>query len=334
MTVAVVILNWNGLDLLQKFLPTVVKYSPNAHIYVADNNSTDASEQYVTSNFPEVTWIQNGANLGYAGGYQKALTKVHEDIYILLNSDIEVTNNWITPHIEAFKNNDKVVATQPKIKDYNRKEYFEYAGAAGGFIDKYGFPYCRGRIFETIEKDMGQYDNSCPIFWASGACLIVKREAYWAAGGLDPDFFAHQEEIDLCWRLQLNNGEIYSIPKSTVYHIGGATLHKSSPQKTFYNFRNSLFMLYKNLPKKEVFPIIFTRLCLDGIAGIRFIFQAKFLHCWAIVRAHFSFYKHLSELKPKRKQIQLRPIHRNKLLIIKEYFLKGRNTYKLLQKTV
>src|SRR5690625_4141412 len=196
MTVAVVILNWNGVDLLQKFLPTVVKYSPNAHIYVADNNSTDASEDYVGKHFPEVTWIQNKENLGYAGGYQTALKHVKEDIYILLNSDVEVTENWIAPHLTAFKENETIVATQPKIKDYNRKDYVEYAGAAGGFIDKYGYPYCRGRIFNTIEKDVNQYDDAIPIFWASGACLVVKREAFWEAGGLDADFFAHQEEID------------------------------------------------------------------------------------------------------------------------------------------
>lgn len=330
MTVAVVILNWNGLALLQKFLPIVVKHSPDAHIYVADNQSTDASKDYVNTHFPDITWIQNEENLGYAGGYQTALTQVSEDIYILLNSDIEVTANWITPHLEAFKANNKLVATQPKIKDYNRKEYFEYAGGAGGFIDTYGFPYCRGRIFDTLEKDIGQYDDICPIFWASGACFVVRRDAYWAAGGLDSDFFAHQEEIDLCWRLQLNNGEIYSIPQSVVYHIGGATLHKSSPQKTYYNFRNSLFTLYKNLPKNKLFSIIFIRLCLDGLAGIQFIFQGKFTHCWAIVRSHFGFYTQISSLKQKRKLYEQKPIKRNPTLLVKSYYLNQRKTFKQL----
>lgn len=323
MTVAVVILNWNGVALLQKFLPTVIKHSPNAHIYVADNNSIDASKDYVNQHFPEITWIQNKANLGYAGGYQKALQEVKEEIYILLNSDVEVTENWLAPHLKIFNENPEVVATQPKIKDYHRKEYFEYAGAAGGFIDKYGFPYCRGRIFETIEKDTHQYDEAIPVFWASGACLVIRRDAYWAAGGLDPDFFAHQEEIDLCWRLQLKGGKIYSIPASVVYHVGGATLHKTSPQKTYFNFRNSLFTLYKNLPKKEVFPVIFSRLCLDGIAGIHFIFQLKFKHCWAIVRAHFAFYKKIPRLKEKRKQLTQIPIERLNTSVVKLYFING-----------
>lgn len=330
MTVAVVILNWNGVDLLQKFLPTVVKYSPEAHIYVADNNSSDASKDYVNKQFPEITWIQNHENLGYAGGYQQALQEVKEDIYILLNSDIEVTKNWIEPHLSAFKENETIVATQPKIKDYNRKDYFEYAGAAGGFIDKYGYPYCRGRIFNTIEKDRYQYDDAVPIFWASGACLVIKREAYWEAGGLDADFFAHQEEIDLCWRLQLNGGKIYSIPESVVYHVGGATLHKSSPQKTYYNFRNSLFTLYKNLPKKRMFSIIFTRLCLDGLAGVRFIFQLKPKHCWAIIRAHFSFYQQLGTLKQKRSLIEHQPIEHANINLVKQYYLNNKKTFKQL----
>ena len=330
MTVAVVILNWNGVTLLEKFLPTVVKHSSDAHIYVADNNSTDTSKDYVSKHFPEITWIQNKENLGYAGGYQKALEKVKEDIYILLNSDVEVTENWIEPHLKAFKENVETVATQPKIKDYHRKEYFEYAGAAGGFIDKYGYPYCRGRIFATLEKDTNQYDDTIPIFWASGACLVVRRSAYWEAGGLDLDFFAHQEEIDLCWRLQLKGGKIYSIPESVVYHVGGATLHKSSPQKTYYNFRNSLFTLYKNLPKKELLPIIFIRLLLDGIAGIRFIFQLKFKHFWAILRAHFAFYGQLSTLKEKRQSIIHKDIEQSDVMLVKRYYLNNRKTFSQL----
>ena len=327
MTVAVVILNWNGVELLQKFLPAVVEFSPKAHVYVADNNSTDNSKAYVTKHFPKITWIQNKENLGYAGGYHKALKQVKEDIYILLNSDVEVTKDWIEPHLLAFKENSKIVATQPKIKDYNNREYFEYAGAAGGFIDRYGFPYCRGRIFETIEKDTGQYDATIPIFWASGACLVIRRDAYWEAGGLDADYFAHQEEIDLCWRLQLHGGKIFSIPESVVYHVGGATLHKSSPQKTYYNFRNSLYTLYKNLPKKELFPIVFTRLCLDGLAGIRFIFQLKFKHCIAIIRAHYAFFREISNLKKKRIQFIQKPIERLNTTIVKFYFINGINRF-------
>lgn len=334
MTVAVVILNWNGLELLQKFLPIVVKYSPGAHIYVADNHSTDASEDYINTHFPEVTFLQNDANLGYAGGYQKALAKVPEDVYILLNSDVEVTKDWITPHLQAFKANENLVATQPKIKDFNNKEYFEYAGAAGGFIDTYGYPYCRGRVFDTLEKDMGQYDTSCPIFWASGACLVIRRDAYWKAGGLDSDFFAHQEEIDLCWRLQLNDGEIYSIPESVVYHIGGATLHKSSPQKTFYNFRNSLFVLYKNLPKEKLFSIIFARLLLDGLAGFQFLLQGKFKHFWAIIRSHNAFFKQIPGLMEKRKLFTQKPIKRSPSLLVKSYYINGHKTFAKLQSSI
>lgn len=331
MTVAVVILNWNGLELLKKFLPNVVNYSQNATIYIADNLSTDTSKEYVTKTFPEVIWIQNQENLGYAGGYQKALAQVTEDLYILLNSDVEVTPNWIHPHLKAFSENPNLVATQPKIKDYNRKDYFEYAGAAGGFIDKYGFPYCRGRVFDTLEKDQGQYDQAVPIFWASGACLFVKNKAYWKAGGLDSSFFAHQEEIDLCWRIHLNHGEIYVIPESVVYHIGGATLDKSSPQKTYYNFRNSLFCMYKNLTKKELFPILFLRLCLDGIAGIRFLLQARPKHCWAIVRAHFGFYKNIPQLKTKRKTYVKKHIERKPAFLVKSYYINKRKTFNLLQ---
>lgn len=330
MTVAVVILNWNGLELLKKFLPIVVKHSPDAHIYVADNQSKDGSKDYVSIHFPEVTWIQNEENLGYAGGYQKALAQVQENIYILLNSDVEVTENWITPHLQAFKANDKLVATQPKIKDYNKKEYFEYAGAAGGFLDTYGYPYCRGRIFDTIEKDTGQYDNACPIFWASGACLVIRRNAYWKAGGLDSEFFAHQEEIDLCWRLQMNDGEINSIPQSVVYHIGGATLHKSSPQKTYYNFRNSLFVLYKNLPKEKLFSIILVRLILDGLAGGQFILKGKFKHFWAIIRSHSAFFKQIPSLSNKRKTYQQKPIKRSPNLLVRAYYINRRKTFKQL----
>lgn len=302
MSIAVVILNWNGAELLRKFLPKVIQYSPGATIYVADNLSTDTSESVVAEEFPDVKWIQNGENLGYAGGYQKALAQVEEDIYVLLNSDIEVTENWLTPHLKAFKENSNLAATQPKIKDYKKKTHFEYAGAAGGYLDKYAYAFCRGRIFEEIEKDTGQYDQAVNIDWASGACLFIRRKDYWEAGGLDELFFAHQEEVDLCWRLRSMGKEIQCLPESVVYHIGGATLDKSNPQKTYLNFRNSLFMMYKNLPKGEVFKNIFIRLCLDGLAGVHLFFRGKFSHTWAIVRSHFAFYKRLGILKEKRKK--------------------------------
>lgn len=327
MSIAVVILNWNGAELLKKFLPKVIQYSPGATIYVADNLSTDSSESVVADEFPEVKWIQNGENLGYAGGYQKALALVKEDIYVLLNSDIEVTENWLAPHLKAFKKNPNLAATQPKIKDYKKKTHFEYAGAAGGYLDKYAYAFCRGRIFEQIEEDIGQYDQAVTIDWASGACLFIRREDYWEAGGLDALFFAHQEEIDLCWRLRSIGKEIQCLPASVVYHIGGATLDKSNPQKTYFNFRNSLFMMYKNLPKNEIFKKIFIRLCLDGLAGVRLFFKGKFSHTWAIVHSHFSFYKHLSKLKQKRKSFTYYSSISSKPSIIKLYFINKRTKY-------
>ncbi|HBC03790.1 MAG TPA: dTDP-Rha--alpha-D-GlcNAc-pyrophosphate polyprenol alpha-3-L-rhamnosyltransferase, partial [Aequorivita sp.] len=229
MKVAVVILNWNGKDLLERFLPSVVKFSSEATVYIADNASTDNSVAFVSEFFSTVKIIQNKENGGYAKGYNDALKNLSEDIFILLNSDVEVTENWLQPVVSEFEKDSSVVAAQPKILDYKNKEYFEYAGAAGGFIDKYGYPYCRGRIFNTLEKDMGQYDDVSQIFWASGACLFVKAEAFWQAGALDEDYFAHQEEIDLCWRLQSKGGKIVYVGASKVYHVGGATLAALNP---------------------------------------------------------------------------------------------------------
>jgi GT2 family glycosyltransferase len=290
MNIAVVILNWNGAKLLEQFLPSVVKYSPETDIYVADNASTDDSIAFLKANFPKVKIIENESNFGFAQGYNEALKSVDADIYALVNSDIEVTENWLKPIIETFENEPKTAIIQPKILDFKRKEYFEYAGAAGGFMDKYGYMFCRGRIFETLEKDNGQYDDNCEIFWASGACFFIRSSVYKELNGFDADFFAHQEEIDLCWRA-INKGLVIKYnSKSVVYHVGGATLQHGNPRKTFLNFRNSLLMMVKNLPKNQLFPILFIRLILDGIAGIQFLIKGEFKHFLAILKAHFAFY--------------------------------------------
>ncbi|MCV9933801.1 glycosyltransferase family 2 protein [Flavobacterium sp. LS1R47] len=288
--IAVVILNWNGVKLLEQFLPSVVQFSPEAIIYVADNASTDSSIAYVKEHFPTVRIVVNDGNYGYAQGYNDALQYIDADIYALVNSDIEVTENWLQPILDTFVKEPKTAIIQPKILDFKSKAYFEYAGAAGGFIDKYGYPFCRGRIFDTIEKDNNQYDDNCELFWASGACFFIRSTVYKELKGFDEGFFAHQEEIDLCWRAINLGHTIKYNSQAVVYHVGGATLQQGNPRKTFLNFRNSLLMLTKNLPKEGFYGILFARLVLDGIAGVQFLTQGKFKHTWAIVKAHFSFY--------------------------------------------
>lgn len=298
--IAVVILNWNGAKLLKEFLPSVVNYSKEATVYVIDNASTDDSLLVLKEEFPSVKIIQNKANYGFAQGYNEGLQCIEEEIYCLLNSDIEVTENWLTPIQSLFDKNPNTAIIQPKILDYKNKAYFEYAGAGGGFIDKFGYPFCRGRIFDTIEKDNGQYDNTLPVFWASGACFFIRKEVYRELNGFDANFFAHQEEIDLCWRSFNRNYDTLYCGLSTVYHLGGATLATSNPKKTFLNFRNSLLMLTKNLPSNQLIIIVVGRMILDGIAGIQFLVKGKFKHSFAILKAHFSFYALLIKTLRKR----------------------------------
>lgn len=324
MKIAVVILNWNGEKLLEQFLPSIVNYSPEADIYVADNASTDDSVSYLKAFFPTVKIIQNESNLGFAEGYNEALKHVDSDIFALVNSDIEVTENWLKPIIATFENEPQTAIIQPKLLDFKRKEYFEYAGAAGGFIDKYGYPYCRGRIFETLEKDNGQYDDNCEIFWASGACFFIRSSVYKELKGFDADFFAHQEEIDLCWRAFNKGHKIKYNSQSVVYHVGGATLQQGNPMKTFLNFRNSLLMLLKNLPKKQLISIIFTRLLLDAVAGMQFLFQGKFKHLLAILKAHFSFYSLVAVHYKKRDLIQSEKYYKIKSIIFQYYVNAGK----------
>ncbi len=329
MKIAVVILNWNGKKLLEQFLPLVIKYSEDADIYIADNASTDDSVSFLKNTCPSVTIIQNKENGGYSKGYNEALKLVNADVYCLLNSDVEVTKNWLIPIIEAFENDDKTAIIQPKILDYNKRDYFEYAGAAGGFIDKYGYPYCRGRIFNTIEKDEGQYDENTEIFWASGACLFIKSAVFENLNGLDEMFFAHMEEIDLCWRAKNLGYNVNFIAQSKVYHVGGATLSHINPKKTFLNFRNSLFMLTKNA-KGWLFSIILIRLILDGLAAIKFLLECKPKHSLAIFKSHFSFYYHSNHMLKQRKLIKNKIKYYHITSIVIDYFVNKKDKYESL----
>ncbi len=320
--IAVVILNWNGAKLLQQFLPSVVKFSNIATIYVADNASSDTSIAVLKSQFPTVKIIKNDFNYGFAEGYNRALQAVEEPYYALVNSDIEVSENWLDAPLLLFEKNEDTAIIQPKILDYKRKSYFEYAGAAGGFIDKYGYPFCRGRIFDSIEQDVGQYDDEKQIFWASGACFFIRKEVFRKLNGFDASFFAHQEEIDLCWRsFNLGYSTKYT-SKSVVYHVGGATLNEANPKKTYLNFRNSLLMLTKNLPRNKLISILIIRMILDGVAGIQFILKGKLSHFIAILKAHLSFYTLFYITLQKRKGLQKQKYYKTKSIIF-NFFVKN-----------
>jgi hypothetical protein len=327
--IAVVILNWNGVKLLEEFLPSIVKHSPETAIYVADNASTDDSVAYVKAHFPTVQIIQNQTNLGFAQGYNEALKSIDAEIYALVNSDVEVTENWLQPMIDTFEKEANTAIIQPKILDYKNKAYFEYAGAAGGFIDKYGYPFCRGRIFQTLEKDNGQYDDVSDIFWASGACFFIRSKVYNELNGFDADFFAHQEEIDLCWRAFNKGYKIKYNSRSVIYHVGGATLEHANSHKTFLNFRNSLLVLVKNAPKSQLINVIVVRLLLDGLAGIQFIVKGKFSHCIAIVNAHFSFYCLFRSNYKKRDTFQSDNYYKIKSIVF-AYFVKNGTVFEKL----
>jgi len=327
--IALVILNWNGKQLLEKFIPSVVNFSTlkNVEIYVADNASTDDSISFVKQNYPSIKIVKNQHNGGYAKGYNDALQHIEADIYGLLNSDIEVTDNWLNPILSTFKNEPKTAIIQPKIVDFKNKDYFEYAGAGGGFIDEFGYPYCRGRIFSDLEKDTKQYNDTTEIFWASGACFFIRSSVFHQLNGFDEDYFAHQEEIDLCWRAQNSQHNIKYVGNSMVYHVGGATLKEESPRKSFLNFRNSLYSLVKNLPTNKLIPIIFGRLILDGIAGVKFLVELRPKHTFAIIRAHFSFYYHLPKMLKKRKNSDQKDNYFTVKSIVWDYFILRKKTY-------
>lgn len=327
MKTAVVILNYNGKAFLEQFLPTVIKYSVEAEVIVADNQSTDDSVAYLKAEFPAIQIIINPTNGGFATGYNQALKQVKADTYVLLNSDIEVTENWLQPCLNLLASDDSIAAVQPKILSFKNKHLFEHAGAAGGFLDKHYYPFCQGRLFELVEEDNGQYDENRPVFWATGACLFIKADLYHKMGGLDDDFFAHMEEIDLCWRLKKSGYQIMYAGGSSVYHVGGGTLNYMNPRKTYLNFRNSLYMIAKN-HDRSLIKKLYIRLVIDGIAACSFLAKGQFRHFWAVLRAHLSVYKNWSTLKIKRQKIKAMSTEFNpdglyQKSIVSQKFLKG-----------
>lgn len=332
--VAVVILNWNGKYYLERFLPSVYNSSyANLTFVIGDNASTDDSVEFIKKTYPKITLIQNEKNYGFAGGYNRVLAKVKADYYVILNSDVEVSPNWIEPIVQAMEADPNVAAAQPKVLSSLQPSQFEYAGAAGGYIDKYGYPFCRGRIFEKIEEDEGQYDDIKSVFWASGAALFIKSKIWKESGGFDEDFFAHMEEIDLCWRLKRMGYNIKYYPFSEVFHVGGGALSKENSFKTYLNFRNNLIMLQKNLPYPRVCLILFLRLWLDLFALIRFYVKAQFKDAFAIHRAHWSFFRNFRKNNNKRKQ-QTSNFHVSELYtrsIVWDHFVSRINKFSQLE---
>ena len=314
--VAVVILNWHGRELMEKFLPSVVAYTPGewADVIVADNGSTDDSVKMLKAKFPTVGVIRLDKNYGFAEGYNQALKQIGHEYTVLLNSDVEVTPGWLDAPVAAMDADPDIACAQPKIRAERNKDYFEYAGAAGGFMDRYGYPYCRGRVLHVVEKDLGQYDTPADLLWATGACLFVRTAVYKEAGGLDAGFFAHQEEIDMCWRLRSRGYRLVCTPASVVYHVGGATLNVESPRKTFLNFRNNLLMLYKNLPEKDLKHVMRTRFWLDYIAAAKFLLSGHLPNARAVYEARKAFY----ELKPSYEPVRRENLAKTKLADIPE----------------
>ena len=335
--VAIVILNWNGAKMLRQYLPTVLRYSRDeAEVFVADNASTDDSLSLLRSEFPEVRLIVLDRNWGFADGYNKALQQVEAEYYLLLNSDIEVTPHWLTPLLQTMDTHPEVAACQPKLLSIFQRDTFEYAGACGGFLDRYGYPFCRGRLFDTVERDNGQYDSPQEVLWATGAALMVRSDDYWTAGGLDGRFFAHNEEIDLCWRLRILGRKILCIPESKVYHVGGGTLPKSNPMKTFLNFRNNLTMLYKCLPEEELAHVMRWRWFLDYLAAWEtLILNRNWGDFCAIYRARLAFKKWRHDFDADRRQIQesrkeTKIPEQRTFSLLWQYYAKGRKLYSQL----
>jgi hypothetical protein len=302
--IAIVILNWNGAKLLRRFLPSVIEFSKGdfTEIIVADNGSTDESLSILSKEFPEVKVLDLKQNFGFARGYNETLKQIEADYFVILNSDVEVTSGWLESPIRLMEADEKIAAVQPKILSYNQKTHFEYAGAAGGFIDRFGYPFCRGRIFDEIEADKRQYDNTMDIFWATGACMFVRSDLFRAVGGFDADFWAHMEEIDLCWRLKNRGFRVVYTPESTVYHLGGGSLSYDDPKKLYLNFRNNLWLLYKNLPANQFLYILSIRMILDEVAAFKLLAEFNFNGIRSVLKAHYHFYRSLPELRRKRKQ--------------------------------
>lgn len=332
--IAIVILNWNGAAMMRRYLPTVVKYSAgDATVYVADNASTDDSLQLLSGSFPECKVIKFDKNWGFADGYNKALAQIDAEYYLLLNSDIEVTHHWLTPLLEFMDAHPEAAACQPKLLSLADRDCFEYAGACGGFIDRYGYPFCRGRIFDTVERDGGQYDYRQEIFWATGAAMMVRSADYWRAGGLDGRFFAHNEEIDLCWRLRLMGRKIFCIPESCVYHVGGGTLPKGNPMKTFLNFRNNLTMLYKCLPEDELRHVMRVRWVLDYVAAFEMLLLKGSLGDFkAVWRARRAFARWKADFADDRRRIQASCVvkdipERKPFMLLWQYYGRGKKRF-------
>jgi len=331
--VAIVILNWNGQKYLEQFLPSLIENSvlDSVKIYVADNGSTDDSVAFLKKEFSQVELILFDQNYGFTGGYNRALELINARYFVVLNSDVEVTPNWLAPVVKFMDENDDVAACQPKIRSYSQKEHFEYAGAAGGFIDKYGFPFCRGRILGTIEKDEGQYNDVKEVFWATGACMFVRADLFKSTGGFDEHFFAHMEEIDLCWRLKNQGYKIFFHPDSMVYHVGGGALPNDSPRKLYLNYRNNLFLLYKNLNSSQLFWVLYKRMFLDGISACLYLISFKFRSFVAVFKGHISFYRHIFKMHKKRnknlpKLSQIKEIYPQS--IVYNYFVKKRHYFR------
>ncbi len=299
---SVIILNWNGEKYIDNFLPSVIKYSQSKsiEIVVADNGSTDKSVQLIRNSYPSVRIIELGQNFGFAEGYNRAVQLTQAEYIVLLNNDVEVTEHWLDNMLDYMDCHPQTACCQPKIRAYNKKTHFEHAGAAGGMIDFLGYPFCRGRIVGTVEEDKGQYDTICNIFWATGACMVIRRNAYIDNGGLDADFFAHQEEIDLCWRLLCRGNKIVCIPQSVVYHVGGASLSYQNPQKTYLNFRNNLFLLYKNLPNSKLWRIMTIRFFMDYAAAVQFLLTGQWQNFRMVFKARKDYKRMKKLFKPKR----------------------------------
>lgn len=328
--VAVVILNWNGKHWLEKFLPEVIARTPEGEVIVADNASTDDSIEYLNTHFPNIRIVQNAMNGGFAKGYNDALQHIEAEYYVLLNSDVEVSEGWLPPLIKCMEE-ESVAVCQPKIRSYEQPEFFEYAGAAGGFMDKNYYPFCRGRIFDTLEQDQGQYNQSMEVFWASGACMMVRAADFHRAGGFDEDFFAHMEEIDLCWRFKRMGMKIMVVHESLVFHVGGGTLDYSSPRKVYLNFRNNLLMLVKN-HEGWLTGKLFVRMSLDGVAAMRYLVGGKFNLFSAVLKAHFSHYGQFRKSLKKRKNLKNAKTAFNKNgwyrgNILWAYFFKGNKRF-------
>lgn len=339
MKVAVVILNWNGEKMLAKYLPTLLQHlQESVEVFVADNASTDGSVALLKEKFPTVKRILLDKNWGFAEGYNQALRQINATYYILLNSDIEVSSGWLSPLITWMDAHPETAACQPKLLSIKQRDYFEYAGACGGFIDKYGYPFCRGRVFDVVEKDEGQYDEVCPILWATGACLMIRATDYWKVGGLDGRFFAHNEEIDLCWRLRTMGREIFCVPESKVYHVGGGTLPKNNPMKTYLNFRNNLTMLYKNLEADELQHVMRVRWWLDYVAAFKMlILDGHWGDFKAVFKARKAFCKWKKDFEGDRQYLQQhRSVSNHQLLspysVLWQYYGKGRHHFSELTK--